>query len=97
MTRLQELLSKSLSRGQDDEELDELELLLDTYRRSPRGPWEQCELDGRIAYRRQLDCGHVEIVDSPPQPAIIRRPDGTEQELALSAVCHTCCRTHGDA
>lgn len=98
VSRLQELLSKNLTRGRDDAELDELTQLLDKYRRRG-GAWNRVEIEGREAYTRKLDCGHCETVfeASPPRGALIVEPDGTEIEVPLSAVCHACCRTQADA
>lgn len=98
MSRLQELLSKDLTRGRDDAELDELTQLLDKYRRRG-GTWSRVELEGREAYMRILDCGHCETVfeASPPKGAFVVEPDGTELEIPLSAVCHACVRTQADA
>ncbi len=98
MSRLDELLSKELRRGRDDVELDELARLLDAYRREPVADWEPCEIDGRAAHRRALECGHVEIaLGSKPRGGIVGMPDGTEIEMPLGAVCHACYRNRGDA
>lgn len=95
--RLQELLSRDLSRGRDDDELDELEVLLATYRRAAVGTWEPFELEGQTVHRLELECGHVVILDEVPKAGIHRRPDGAEQSIPLTYVCHSCYLARGDA
>jgi len=99
VTRLQELLTRELVRGRDDDELDELAHLLDRLRRVPGGAWERWEIDGQVFYRRTLDCGHWETVCSETEPrgAILTTPGGVERELPLRAVCHECDRLRGEA
>jgi hypothetical protein len=98
MNRLQELLAKRLTRGRDDAELDELTRLLDALRRQPVSGWEPCEVDGRLAYRRTLDCGHVEhVFGEIPRAGGMVDEAGNAQEVPLVAICHTCYRVRGDA
>jgi hypothetical protein len=97
-SRLDELLSKDLSRGRDDAELDELGRLLTVYRRRPVGAWEACEVEGRVAHRRRLDCGHFDVVLGPvPSGGKCRDAAGAEQDVPLSAVCRACYRLGGEA
>lgn len=99
MNRLQELLSKDLTRGRDDAELDELQELLDKYRRNSPGTWQRCDIDGQPAWKLELDCGHNHIIEGeePPRPGIVVDEAGTVHRIPLTIVCESCYRAKADA
>lgn len=97
MNRLQELLGKTLTRGKDDAELDELDRLLTVYRRHAIGAWERVQIDGAEAWQVRLDCGHLMLCCEQPQPGIVRDPDGAEWSVPLSFVCHSCFDARAEA